>query len=205
MVPLNTILFWTRTTESLWEFLSIKNIEIMNLRLLLQDSMESDKAAVCFCIGNRWTQLQNIAGSNTNSDILVVVCSNGLFKGFFFFFFTLVTTNHWKKCFTIFAFTSSVLILSFLNHLMSDVSTNGSEETLKYQPMNFQIQWLFLSFHICALGSSLSFLKVAAFWILCLVLLLSLSERFQFSLLAWLLNVSFPLALCPFLLPCSFS
>lgn len=37
------------------EVLSIKNIEIMNLRLLLQDSMHPDRAAIYFCTGNRFS------------------------------------------------------------------------------------------------------------------------------------------------------
>lgn len=42
------------------ELLSIKNTEIMNLRLLLQDSVHPDRAATYFCIGNRFTAVDHL-------------------------------------------------------------------------------------------------------------------------------------------------
>lgn len=113
--------------KGLWKNFYLSKTEIMNLKLLLQDSMQTNWAAIYLHIGN--IQSWNIPGSNSNSDKLAVFSAN-TFLRLFSYFSTLAAANPWKEWFTIIAFTSSIFIHSALNPLMSGFSTNGSRKPL---------------------------------------------------------------------------
>ena len=167
MVPFNTTLCWTRTPESLWKLLSIKDLEIWDNydRVLCGQRGEASLSVLEIDTPSRSTW-----GSDTNSDRLPGISANSFLR-WFSYFSTLATATSWKGGLQL---LHSPLQCSFFHSLITSCQTSVPAAQRKPFYINCELSsysvTLPKSLPTCAFGISLSILRVYAFWILCPVL-----------------------------------